>query len=363
MSYSFVLTGGGTGGHIFPALAVADVLRSRGHKLLFVGTAEGMEARLVPQAGYPIEFVRSGGLNRVGFRRSAQTLLGLPKGIWSARRLLHSVRPSAVFSMGGYVAGPVMLAAVLGRIPLVIMEPNAVPGFANRQVARYVYRALLGFKGTEKWFRPGRTEVTGLPVRAAFFAVSQRTRPARTFTVLITGGSRGARKLNRAVRDSWPLFAKHGIPLRLIQQTGAADSAEWAQAFAQTGLQGEVVPFITDMADAFAGADLVVGRSGAGAVNEIAAAGMPSLLIPFPFAADNHQQRNAEMLVNGGAACMILDRDLTGERLFSQIESLRSDEVKLRTMKERVIEFAKPGAAERAADVLQEAAAQRNRGA
>lgn len=262
MSHSFVLTGGGTGGHIFPAIAVADVLKQRGHRLLFVGTKMGLESKLVPEAGYPIEFVRSGALNRVGLRKQIQTIAGLPGGIVSARRLLTGFRPQAVFSTGGYASGPVMLAAVLSGVPLVIMEPNAIPGFANRQVARYVYRALLGFGATQKWFGPGKCEVTGLPVRAAFFSVTRK--PQATFTVLITGGSRGAKTLNRAARESWPLFRESAASVRFIVQTGTAEHAAVAEAFRQSGLYGEVRPFISNMADAFAEADLVVGRSGAG---------------------------------------------------------------------------------------------------
>lgn len=174
MSLAFVLTGGGTGGHVFPALAVARILRDRGHRLLFIGTRAGMEAKLVPDAGFDLEFVHSSGLNRVGFRQQAQSLLTLPLGVATAGHLLQRFKPNAVFSMGGYVAGPVMLAAIMKRLPLVVMEPNAIPGFANRKVARYVYRALLGFESTRRWFPAGKCEVTGLPVRAEFFSLQPK---------------------------------------------------------------------------------------------------------------------------------------------------------------------------------------------
>lgn len=349
-----MLTGGGTGGHVFPALAVAEVLRARHHKLLFVGTETGMESRLVPEAGFEIEFIRSGGLNRVGARQTIQTILQLPGSVWAAKRLLSRVRPDAVFSMGGYVSGPVIAAAVLARIPLVVMEPNAIPGFANRKVAKYVYRALLGFEATRAWFPSGRAEVTGLPVRPAFFAMQPKS--GGKFTVLITGGSRGARTLNRASRESWPLFRKSAAPVRMIHQTGAAEHDTLAREFQDAGVDGEVVPFIKNMAEAFGQADLVVGRAGAGGVNEIAAAGMASLLVPFPFASDDHQKKNAEALVTAGAADMVLDGELSGEKLFRKVQELRSDPERLRRMKMEVRRFAKPGAAERAAAVLEEAA-------
>ncbi|MGA8027159.1 MAG: undecaprenyldiphospho-muramoylpentapeptide beta-N-acetylglucosaminyltransferase [Bryobacteraceae bacterium] len=350
----FILTGGGTGGHIFPALAVAEILRKRGHRLLFVGTREGMESRVVPEAGYEIEFIRSSGLNRVGLRKQAQSVMQLPMSIGAASRLLRRFDARAVFSMGGYVAGPVMIAAALSAIPLVVMEPNAIPGFANRRIARRVYRALVGFESTRKWFPADKCEVTGLPVRPEFFRVQPKD--SGVFTVLITGGSRGARTLNRASRGSWGLFREAGTPIRIVHQTGAAEHEPLAKEFETAGIDGEIVPFIRNMAEAFAGADLVVGRSGAGAVNEIAAAGMPSILIPLPFAADDHQRRNAEALIAVGAARMVPDGEMDGERLFREVEHLRRNAEELERMRERVRRFAKPGAAERAADVLEEAA-------
>jgi UDP-N-acetylglucosamine--N-acetylmuramyl-(pentapeptide) pyrophosphoryl-undecaprenol N-acetylglucosamine transferase len=354
MAYSFVLTGGGTGGHVFPALAVARVLEARGHKLLFVGTKSGMESRLVPDAGFEIEFVRSGGLNRVGLAMQIRSAAQLPLGIAAARKILKKFRAAAVFSMGGFVAGPVMLAAVLAGIPLVVMEPNSVPGFANRKMAHRVYRALLGFENTRRWFPADRAEVTGLPVRPEFFALEHK--PQEMFTVLITGGSRGARTLNRASRESWPYFRASQTPVRIVHQTGAAEHAALADEFAGAGVAGEVVPFIKDMAAAFAGADVVVGRAGAGGVNEIAAAGMASVLVPLPFAADDHQKENAKTLLTAGAARMILDSEMSGERLFREIEELRASPATLAAMRQQVRQFGHPGAAERAATVLEEAA-------
>jgi UDP-N-acetylglucosamine--N-acetylmuramyl-(pentapeptide) pyrophosphoryl-undecaprenol N-acetylglucosamine transferase len=348
------MAGGGTGGHVFPALAVARVLRERGHELLFIGTREGMESRLVPEGGFEIEFIRSGGLKRVGLRRQIQTAALLPGSIGAAWQLLKRFRPGAVFSMGGYVAAPVMAAALLSGIPLVVMEPNALPGLANRRVAGRVYRALVGFEATQAWFPKGKCEVTGVPVRHEFFDIAPKRNGV--FTVLITGGSRGARTLNRASLESWSLFREGERPVRIVHQTGAAEYESLAKAFAVAGVEGEVVPFIRDMPEAFANADVVVARAGAGAVNEIAAAGMASVLVPLPFAADDHQRRNAEVLVKAAAARMVPDGEMNGARLFREIESLRNDPEQLERMRNRVRQFARPGAAERAAEILEEAA-------
>lgn len=257
--------------------------------------------------------------------------------------------------MGGFVAGPVMIASVLRKLPLVVMEPNAVPGFANRRVAPYVYRALLGFESSRRLFPPGKSEVTGLPVRSEFFSV--KPEHDGPFTILITGGSGGSRTLNRASRESWALFRDRRPETRILHQTGAAEHEILAREFASAGLQGEIVPFIRDMAGAFADAHIVIARSGAGSVNEIAAAGMASILVPFPFSADDHQKRNAEALRDAGAARMVLDAEMNGERLFEEVKSLRGNCEELRSMRERVRQFAYPQAAERAADVMEEAAA------
>ena len=354
MRHNFVLTGGGTGGHVFPAIAVARVLRERGHRLLFIGTERGIESRLVGEAGFEMEHIQIGQLNRVGVWRQLQTAGQLPFSIAAASGILKKFEAEAVFSMGGFVAGPVMIAAILKKTPLIVMEPNAVPGFANRKIAGRVYRALLGFDSTRSWFPEHKSEVTGLPVRPEFFSVKAKT--DGPFTVLITGGSRGARTLNRASRESWPLFRNRAPDIRIIHQCGTAEHEALAQEFTKSELKGQVVPFISGMATAFGEADLVVARSGAGSVNEIAAAGMPSILVPFPFAADDHQKKNAEALQQAGAARMILDAEMNGERLFREVQLLRENISELDQMRDRVKQFARPGAAERAADVMEEAA-------
>ncbi|HUE22172.1 MAG TPA: undecaprenyldiphospho-muramoylpentapeptide beta-N-acetylglucosaminyltransferase [Bryobacteraceae bacterium] len=352
---AFLFAGGGTGGHVIPALAVARELRHRGHSAFFVGTERGLESQLVPDEGFPLELIQIGGLKRVGLRQTAATLMQLPVSTLYARRLLKDRSVAAVFSMGGYVAGPPVLAALVRRVPVVVMEPNALPGFTNRRIARYVRRALISFPETARYFPYGRTELTGLPVRDEFFSIPPKA-PGATFTVLITGGSQGSRTLNQAARQSWPLFRAAALPVRIVHQSGPADCDELRAAFSESGIEGEVLPFIADMPAAFAEADLVVCRSGAGAVAELAAAGKPAILAPFPFAADQHQLRNAQALVRAGAARLVEDREMTGAKLFETVARLAADDVGLARMGAAARSLAHPGAARRAADVLEEVA-------
>ena len=349
---NFVMTGGGTGGHVVPALAVADELSKRGHTCSFIGTREGFEARLVPAAGYEIDFIRVAGLNRVGRAAQLRTLLQLPFSVASAWSILGRRRPAAMFSMGGYVAGPPMLAAKLRGVPQVLMEPNAMPGLVSRWTSGWVAKALVSFEEAARYFPTGVAELTGVPVRERFFAVPPKAAEER-LTILVTGGSRGSQRLNQAVKDAWPLFAQAAVPVRLILQTGRAMEAEMQRAFRETGLDGEVTAFVEDMPAAFAQADLVVCRSGAGAVSELAAAGRPAILVPFPFAADDHQRRNAEALERAGAARVVLDHQLTGQRLFEEVMALRAQ---LAAMAAAARSLAKPEAARKAASVLEEIA-------
>src|SRR5271165_6949746 len=301
---TIVMAGGGTGGHVMPLLAVARELASRGHQSVFIGTRTGFEAKLVPPAGFPLEFIEIGGLNRVGVMRTFRTLAQLPFSVRRSAQLLVKHQASAVFSLGGYAAGPVVIAALWKHAPLVVMEPNAMPGLTNRQIGRFVNRALLSFPEAERFFPPGKSEITGLPVRSEFFQIAPKLRESK-LTILITGGSQGSRTLNEAASGSWSYFREARFPVRFIHQTGVA------------------APFIDDMPAAFARADLVICRSGAGAVAELAAAGKPSILVPFPHSTDEHQLHNAEAFQKAGASLLVLDHDMDGGRLFEEVEKLR----------------------------------------
>jgi UDP-N-acetylglucosamine--N-acetylmuramyl-(pentapeptide) pyrophosphoryl-undecaprenol N-acetylglucosamine transferase len=304
-----------------------------------------MEARLVPAQDFPIEWIEIGGLKRVGLRKTFLTLAALPLSIRQAAQMLKRASPVAVFSTGGYVAGPVLLAAFLKRIPVVVMEPNAVPGFTHRLTARFVTRALVSFPETMRWFPAGRSEVTGMPVRDEFFSVPSKPGCGLP-TVLITGGSQGSRTLNRAASESWGAF-------RVIHQTGAAAFEDLAPRFKASGAEGEIRSFIDDMPQAFAQADLVISRAGMSTVSELAAAGKPSILVPLPTASDQHQLRNAAAFEKAGAARMVLDQEMNGARLIQEVTTLAADPKRLESMGQAARAFAKPAAARRAAEVLE----------
>lgn len=340
---------------MIPAIAVARELAARGNRPVFIGTGSGFEAKLVPASGFPLERIEIGGLKRVGAVQTFRTLAQLPRSIARVVELLNEYQPAAIFSMGGYVAGPVMLAGLWKRAPMVVMEPNAMPGFTTRRMARFMARALLSFPQAERYFPEGRTELTGLPVRAEFFALKPKPFGDK-LTVLITGGSRGSRTLNEAARAAWPRFRDGSFWVELLHQTGSEAHAGLAHEFAESGLPGEVMPFIADMPQAFARADLIVCRSGAGAVAEVMAAGKPSILVPFPYAADQHQLRNAEALARSGAAKLVLDKDMDGRRLFEEVEKLANNPERLHIMGRRAREMAHPNAARRAAEILEEVA-------
>lgn len=347
------MAGGGTGGHVIPALAVARELQLKGHRPIFIGTQTGFEAKLVPEHGFPLEFIEIGGLKRVGIRQTVRTLTQLPVGLKRVLELFDRHRPSAVFSMGGYVAGPVVLAAWWRKIPLVVMEPNAMPGLTNRQMGRFVARALLSFPEAAEYFPKGKSEITGLPVRREFFDIQPKPR-TEILTILITGGSRGSRTLNESTRDAWSYFRHDQSKMRLLHQTGIDACERISKDFATSRLGGEVMSFIHDMPAAFSQADLIVCRSGAGAVAELGASGKPAILVPFPFAADNHQLRNAEAFERAGAATLILDRDMNGRRLHGEILNLSSEPGRLEKMGQQARSFAHPHAAERAAALLEQ---------
>jgi UDP-N-acetylglucosamine--N-acetylmuramyl-(pentapeptide) pyrophosphoryl-undecaprenol N-acetylglucosamine transferase len=260
--------------------------------------------------------------------------------------------------MGGYVAAPVMLAAILARVPIVVLEPNAMPGLVTRRLSSFVRMALISWPETSKWFPAGRVELTGLPVRDEFFAIPERPlgRPA---TVLVTGGSRGASALNRASRESWPLFRAHDYPVRFILQCGPAEYESLANEFNASGLEGEVCAFIHDMPAAYSVADIVISRSGAGAVAEISASGRAALLVPFPYATDDHQRHNAEGLARVGGARILSDQELSGDRLFHIVTGLIREPGELAAMGRAARRASHSGAARRAAECLIQQAVRR----
>jgi UDP-N-acetylglucosamine--N-acetylmuramyl-(pentapeptide) pyrophosphoryl-undecaprenol N-acetylglucosamine transferase len=341
-----ILAGGGTGGHVIPALAIANELKKTyGAEVLFIGTARGIENRLVPAAGYRLQLVRVGALKNVSLMTRAKTAFDLPRAVWGASRMLNEFSPDVVIGVGGYASGPAMLAAVVKHIPTLAFEPNVVPGFANRVVARFVSGAAVHFEETSKYFR--HAEVTGVPVRQAFFEI--RAKLGGTPTLLVFGGSQGAHAINEAMIRCLPELRRQAPEIRIIHQTGERDYNDALAAYASftstTGESAEVFKFIEDMPAAFARADLVVCRSGASTVAEIAAAGKPAIFVPFPRAADDHQRVNAEALARVGAAVVVEESKLEGVWLAETIAALLGDARRLLVMSEAARELAHPNAA------------------
>jgi len=347
------MAGGGTGGHVMPLLAVAEQLRARGHSPEFIGTKAGFEARLVPEKKFPIEYIEIGGFQGLGLLRKLKLTWQLPLTIVKCVRWIWKRKPAACFSLGGYVAAPPVLASIMTGIPLVVMEPNAMPGMVNRWMGRFARKALLSFSEAAPYFPRQAVEITGLPVRDEFFNIEPKPFTGE-LTLLITGGSQGSQTLNRAVRECWPLLASSGLNVKLIHQCGKREEEKLRQEFTQTCLKGRVSAFISDMPAAYAEADLVLCRSGAGTVSELAASGRPSILVPFPFAADDHQAKNAEALVTAGAGLMFRDSELTGQVLFETLRKFIDNPASLSAMASRSKSLQKSGAAARAADILLE---------
>ena len=355
---NFLIAAGGTGGHVLPGLEVAKELRRRGHRSTIVGTRRGLKNRLAPAAGFQLETLRIGPLNNVSPLRRLRTAVEAPASLVAAWRLLGRQRPAAVLSLGGYAAGPLAAAAVLRRTPLAILEPNAYPGLANRLTGRFARLALLGFPEAATFFPPGRSETIGVPIRKEFFELPPK-RPEPPWTVLVTGGSQGSRTLNRAAAEAarrWSAKPPAG-GLKMLHQTGEADynglQSQYARETRAPEIVLEATPFIDDMPAAFAAAHLIVCRSGASALAELAAAGKPAVLIPFPHAADQHQLRNAEAWAASGAAQLALDADWSGERMAADVEELLQSPEKLESMATAARRRARPGAAERASDHLE----------
>ncbi len=340
-----ILAGGGTGGHVIPALAIAHELKQHyGAEVLFVGTARGIENRLVPAAGYPLRLVQVGALNKVTFKTRIKTLVGLPMAVWEARRILGEFAPNVVIGVGGYASGPAMLAAVIGGVPTLAFEPNVVPGFANRMVARWVSAAAVHFEETAEYFK--NAEVTGVPVREAFFQIADTTaRQQSRPTLLIFGGSQGAHAINVAVIQSLPELLKQVPELHVIHQTGERDFNDAQAAYAALGSSVEVFRFIDDMPGFFARADLVLCRSGASTVAEITAAGKPAVFVPFPRAADDHQRINAQALERAGAAVVLEETRLDQVWLVDTISALIGDPPRLAEMSKAARSLSHPNAA------------------
>lgn len=352
-----LIAAGGTGGHIYPGIAVAKEIMRRDPKseVRFVGTARGLENKLVPQAGFELSLIDSAGLKNVGTVARARGLLVLPKSFLAARSLIKAFRPDIVVGAGGYVSGPVVLTAALMKLPTLVMESNALPGWTNRVLARFVDKAAVSFEAALPFFR-GKAVVTGNPVRREFFEIADRAREAGQFSILVFGGSQGAHAINEAMIAALPALAGLQDALRVTHQTGEADFANVNSAYSSAGWgeRAAVTKYIDNMVAAFAEADLVVCRAGATTTAELTAAGKASIMIPFPLAADDHQRKNAEALERAGAGRMILQQDLSGERLAQEIMTLVSEPERITMIEQAARKLARGDAAVAVVDLLEE---------
>lgn len=352
-----VLAGGGTGGHVFPALALAKELRARDIEVLMVGTARGLEAATFPAEGFTLETIHVEGLRGRRIRGQIRSLGLLPRALIHALSLLRRHQPRVVVGVGGYAAGPVSLAAVLRRIPLLIHEQNFTPGFTNKVLGRLAHAVAVSFAETRSCFRR-EVVVTGNPIRREILDTDRQKgleafhlEPGKV-TVLVFGGSQGAHRINRAVGEALPDLTRLRDRLQFIHATGERDLSEMEAGYRAWKGQARALPFIEDMALAYAAADLVVCRAGATTIAELTALGKPSLLVPYPFATNDHQRGNAEELVRVGGARLILDRDLTGYRLALELQELLDDVPALAAMGRAARSVGRPQAAARLADLV-----------
>lgn len=351
--HKILIAAGGTGGHIYPALAIADALHKQrpGMHIAFVGTAHGLENKIIPKKGYPLHHLPVGRLNsNVSIGERLKTVIMLPFAFFKSILLLSAVKPDLVLGVGGHASGPLLLMASLMRIPTAIWEPNAMPGMANRILSRFVDECWVVFDEAKKHLKNKNLKHAGMPVREEIEKVfaDAKAQAHDHFNILVFGGSQGARGINTALVELVEKLG--GLPgdTRLVHQTGPADFERIRAGYGpRDGI--ELREYLDDMAQRYAWADLVICRSGTGTLSELAACGKPAILIPFPFASDDHQKKNAESLVNQGAAEMIIQKDLTVDSLKRLVENLKADPSRRQQMATKIRAFHQPHAADRLA--------------
>ena len=348
-----LFAGGGTGGHVYMGIAVASALRQMdpGVKICFAGSEKGIENRIIPELGYPLETIRLGGLKNVGMARTAATLLQLPPALLKSIGIIRKFSPSIIVSVGGYSAGPLALAGRLFRIPLVLIEPNAYPGFTNRMLSRISQGAALAWDDCKDFFK-GKIEVTGIPVRPEFHRIpAYSADSAGPLRLLIFGGSQGSRPINKLVVEALPFLSSDDFSI--VHQTGPRDSSEVKKGYERANRNNaEIVEYIDDMAEKFKWCDLILSRAGACTVAEVAAAGRASILIPFPQAADNHQEKNALAMSRRNASMCLLQSGLTGEKLAGELNGFSRNKDRVSVMAGKARELARPDSAQQIVELM-----------
>lgn len=357
MQVKWLIAGGGTGGHLFPGIALAEEVLTRhpDNEVLFVGTANGLETTIVPREGYRLELIDVSGLKGKGPLRLARGLLRLPRAMWQSYQLLKRERPRVVVGVGGYASGPVVLTAALMRIPTAVQEQNALPGFTNRVLGRFVQAVFVAFPEAAGFFARRKVHLLGNPIRRALLDNYLRSKiPSPRFTLLVMGGSQGAHRLNVSMVEAMRELGEVARSFTVVHQTGARDRAEVEARYRELGLDAEVHDFIREMPKAYARADLIVCRAGAATLAEIAVARKAAVLVPYPHAADNHQEVNARSLVDAGAAVLLRESELSGRRLAEVLRELHDSPERRQAMERASGLLGRPEAAREIADVCVE---------
>ena len=349
-----LIAGGGTGGHLFPGIAVAEEFTAlkETNEVLFVGTKNGLEGKILPEYGWPVSFVTAEGIKGKGFFKTVKGLFKMLLGSLQSIGIIRKFRPSTVLGVGGYAAVPAVMAGKLLGVSSAIHEQNAMPGLSNRLLGRFVNRVFLTYPESERFFPAEKVRVTGNPVRKSilksFAEKEQSADSGKKFTLFIFGGSQGARRINDVLMEIFfnsELSVNENI--KVIHQTGEADFERVKKCYEEMNIDAQVYPFIKDMAGIYLEADLIICRAGATTIAELLVAGKPAILIPYPYAADDHQRLNGEALVKKGAAAMILEKDLTSQRLSDEIRRLFDDRKLLKKMSQKALAMASPDAAAR----------------
>jgi len=353
---TLMIAGGGTGGHIYPAIAVAReyISRDPSHRVVFVGTAKGLEKQIVPKAGFPLELIDVGGLKGKGGLDLLRSLVRLPRGFVQAWRLVGRYKPNVILGVGGYSSGPVLVAAKLRGVPTIIHEANAWPGLTNRILARFTTAVAVAFPDAGPRMKRKDAVVTGNPIRAEFFLPRNRATAQPRNRLLVFGGSQGSRILNNTMSAALLFLAHLKDTLEIVHQTGPKDLPEVQEAYRQSAFaDARVVPYLDPMADEIAAADLVVSRAGAMTIGELAAAGRAAILVPFAAATNNHQEVNARVVEANGAAIVIPESALTPERLAGAISEVFSDPERMTRMEEAAKTLAVPDATKKIVDFIE----------
>ncbi len=351
-----IIAGGGTGGHLFPGVAVGREVLNRypRSEILFVSAGREMESDILADAGFRRVTVSVEGIKGRGWRGALKAMLKLPYGLGQAINIIGRFSPDLVLGVGGYSAGPVCLAAKLMGVPIAVHEQNSYPGLTNRLLSRVSRVVFISFKESRDYLPARQVFLTGNPIREDFLEGDEGTgKETKGFTILVTGGSQGARAINMAFLGALQIMKNKGRDPEVIHHTGAKDFDWVREEYRKRGLRGDIMPFIKDMRQAYHRADIFVGRAGAGTIFELAAMGKPSILIPYPYAANNHQERNARVLAGVGGAKILLQEDLVPERLAELLAGYMDDEGALRKMGEKARTAAKPDAAKAIVDHLE----------